>query len=94
MEVTLTFEAPGAAQWQQIVDGATYSRFGVQVDCQQPVYLCISKGAPDPDTKDYMILEHGFTREITTGLSPGNVVSIRTATPIETAVRGFKEPRA
>lgn len=88
-----TFKAAGTVEWKQIADGNTFSGFGIQIDCRQRVYVCISKGAPAPNTEDYMILENGFTREIKTGLAAGDVVSIKTGDPVSVAVRGFRDNR-
>lgn len=88
-----TFKAAGAVQWQQIVDGGLYSRFGIQVDCRQRVYVCISQGAPDQNTDEYMILETERTREIVCNLASTDRVSIRTGDAVTVAVRGFRENR-
>ncbi len=88
-----TFKAAGTVEWKQIADGNTHSGFGIQIDCRQRVYVCISKGAPAKNTEDYMILENGFTREMTRGLAAGDVVSIRTGDPVAIAVRGVRDDR-
>lgn len=88
-----TFKAAGTAGWTAIVDGANFSRFGVQIDCQMPVQLCIASAAPPENSGDYLQLDNDRTREFACNLASADKVYIKTPASIAVAVRGFREGR-
>lgn len=91
--MTNTFRAAGTTGWEIAVDGANYSRFGIQIISSQPAHVCIAAAAPAVNTQDYMVLSTGLTKEFTASLLAGDKVYIRTETPVAVAVRGFREAR-
>lgn len=88
-----TFFAASGAGWTMIVDGAEYSRVGVQ-HAGEPVKIFVGEAVPADNAEAYVRLGRDISHEVVVGLLPAEKLYIRTDAPMAVAVRGFREVRA
>ncbi len=91
--MTNTFRAAGTTNYQPVVDGAIYGRFGLQVVTMYPVSVFIGTAAPVDNTEDFISMSAIGTREIVASLGSTDKVYVRTSEATSIAVRGFRESR-
>lgn len=89
-----TFQASCTKNWAPIVDGADFSSFGIQLATTETVFVFSGKTAPDAETKDFIRMYMGSTRELAYDLKSDEKVYIKGLDALSDAVRGWKERRA
>lgn len=91
--MTDTFSVAGTPAYQLAVDGETCSRFGLQIATEYPVYVVIGENAPAANTPHFLLLSTDGTRELVAGLAETDKVYARAESPVDIALRGFREGR-
>lgn len=91
--MTATFNSRGTGTFQLLVDGAGFSRAGLQVVSWATVHVFIGPSAPAETTQDYIELSMSGTRELVVDLTASDKLYLRAGSTTEPLVRGWKETR-
>ncbi|NWJ24782.1 hypothetical protein [Rhizobium sp. RM] len=91
--MTDTFHVAGSDEYQLAVDGANFSRFGLQVEFGATARVFIGAAAPLKTTANYVTLSYIGSRELAASLASTDKVYVRSMEQLAKGVRGFRESR-
>lgn len=89
-----TFSAGCGTTWTPVLEGTSYSSFGIQLATQQTVLVATATTPPDENTKDRMRLFLGGARELVLDLEPDENLYIKSTVTLEEAISGYRKVRA
>lgn len=92
--MTATFNSRGEGSFQLLVDGADFSRAGLQCVSWATAHVFIGESAPAEDTQDYIELSMSGTRELVVDITASDKIYLRAGSTAVPLVRGWKETRA
>lgn len=88
-----TLQESCTKDWTPIVDGKDFSSFGLQLASTETVFVYSGSAVPTAETKAFIRMYMGSTRELAYDLEPDEKLYIKGLDALSDAVRGWKKRR-